>query len=98
MLQVNNVTGEEQSQYIANLTSQNQDLKTKLESVTTQLSQLQVVLQNFTAANDGNQDNNNQHCTNHSRKNRLISHYCWTYGANNAHNSSNDSFPREGHV
>jgi len=44
MLQVNNVTMQEQAQKMANLTIQNQELQSQLESITTQLANLQNTL------------------------------------------------------
>ena len=49
MLQVNNATVEEQSQQMANLTIQNQELHTQLESVTAQLTALQSTIQQLTS-------------------------------------------------
>lgn len=44
MIQVNNATGEEQATQMANFTIQNQELRTKLENVTTQLATLQTTI------------------------------------------------------
>ena len=59
MLQVSNAIEEEQSQNMASVTVQKQELKTKLNSVTTQLAQLQAVLQTFTEMSNVNQTNKN---------------------------------------
>ena len=54
ILQVNNATVEEQNQQMANLTIQNQELRTQLDRVTTQLTNLQNTIQQLILNTNGN--------------------------------------------
>ena len=51
-----------------NLTAPNQDMKTQLDSITTQLAQLQVVLQTFMVMHNGDQTNNRHQLTNNTNR------------------------------
>ena len=66
MLQVNNETVEEQSQQMANLTIQNQELRTQLESVTAQLASLQSTIQQLISNQQQNNNSNNNHRNNNN--------------------------------
>ena len=79
MLQANNATVEEQSQHMANLNVQIQELCTQLESVTAQLTALQSTVQQLTSVQQQNNNNNNNRCN---------------QGINNRHNNSNSNANR----
>ena len=114
MLQVNNTNVEEQAQQMANLTIQNQDLRTQLQALTTQLGTMQNILQQLTSnnnttrnsnnrngsnRNNNNRNNNNRNGNNRRSPNRPIA-YCWTHGGiySGNHNSQTCWRPAQNHV
>ena len=110
ILQVNNATVEDQAQQMANLTIQNQDLRTQLENVTTQLTNLQNTIQQLTQNNSSSNNRSNNNTGNNRRNNnnrnannprrRPPTHYCWTHGGTTSqfHTSQTCQRPAEGHV
>ena len=93
MLQVNNATVEEQSQQMANLTIQNQELRTQLESVTAQLASLQSTIQQLTSnqQQNNNSNNNRRNNNNNNRRNNSNSN---SNRRNNNNNRSNQNRSR----
>jgi len=98
---------------MANLTIQNQDLRTQLQAVTSQLNVMQRILQNITMNNNQNQRSNNQHNTNKNNSQRINNNqrnnnsrhrypitYCWTHSGvyNGTHNSQTYLYPAPNHV
>ena len=81
MLQVNNVTVEEQSQQMNNLTIQNQELRTQSETVTANLTVLQNTAQQLTSNQQQNNNSNNNRRNNNNN----------TSSSNRRNNNSNSN-------
>ena len=105
---------EEQAQQIANLTIQNQDLRTQLQALTTQLDTMQNILQQLTLNNNTTRNSNNRNGSNRNNNNRTNNNrngnnrrspnrpiaYCWTHGGiySGNHNSQTCWRPAQNHV
>ena len=89
MLQVNNATVEEQSQQMANITIQNQELRTQLESVTAQLTALQSTIQQLTSNQQQNNNSNNNRRNNNN--NTSIGNYRNNNSNSNRRNNENSN-------
>ena len=98
---------------MANLTIQNEDLRTQLKAVTSQLNEMQCILQNLTMNNNQNQCSNNQRNTNRNNSQRTNNNqrnnnscyrypitYCWTHSGvyNGTHNSQTCLYLALNHV
>jgi len=98
MLQVNNATVEEQAQQMNNLTIQNQELRTQLETVTANLTALQNTIQQLTSnqQQSNNSNTNRQNTNNNNNNSNRRNNYPNSNRRNipNNYNRSNQNRPR----